>query len=172
MTTKASACHFPNCRSVFPQAARCGHPENFSKMCEIVHTSVAKHGIAVHHRRPLAPCRSPILDEPVRTPRSEASGRSADIYRAKGNHMPITNIVHPVLVLGIIVLSLTFILCCTHFIHFVSQKSDTPDDSNELHSRMNMKSLFEQAAITCTIVVLYGGSMILFFMLINWGVLR
>jgi hypothetical protein len=83
--------------------------------------------------------------------------------------MPITNIVHPVLVIGITILSLTLILFGTHFINFVTQKSDTPEDGKELHSRINMKSLFEQAAITCTIVALYGGSMILFFMLINWG---
>jgi hypothetical protein len=83
--------------------------------------------------------------------------------------MPITNIVHPVLVIGITVLSLTFILFGTHFINFVAQKSDTAEDRKELHSRINMKSLFEQAAITCTIVALYGGSMILFFMVINWG---
>jgi len=42
--------------------------------------------------------------------------------------MPITIIVHPVLVIGITVLSLTFILFGTHFINFVAQKSAAPKD--------------------------------------------
>jgi hypothetical protein len=84
----------------------------------------------------------------------------------------MTNIIQPVLVIGIIALALTFILFCTHFINLVSQKSDLPEDGKVLQFGMNVKSLFEQAVITCTIVALYGGSMTLFFILINWGSAR
>jgi len=80
----------------------------------------------------------------------------------------MTNIIQPVLVIGIIALALTFTLFCTHFINLVSQKSDLPEDGKVVQSRMNVKSLVEQAVITCTIVALYGGSMTLFFILINW----
>ena len=84
----------------------------------------------------------------------------------------MTSIVQPALVISIITLALTFLLIGTYFINFVSQKNNFPENQKDLRSRINVKSLFEQAVITCTIVALYGGSMTLFFILINWEAAR
>lgn len=80
----------------------------------------------------------------------------------------MTNIVHPVLVIGTIGLSLTFLLFCAYLINFLSRKTNAIDRMKPI-SRISMSSVFEQAAITCTITGLYAALMTLFFIVINWG---
>jgi len=76
------------------------------------------------------------------------------------------NIVHPVLVIGAIGLSLTFLLFCAHLINLLSQKTNAADRMKQ-NSRIIMSSVFEQAAVTCTITGLYAALMILFFVVIS-----
>jgi hypothetical protein len=78
----------------------------------------------------------------------------------------MTNIVHPVLVIGTIGLSLTFLLFCAYLINLLSQKTNAVDRMRQ-NSRINMSSVFEQAAVTCTITGLYAALMILFFVVIS-----
>ena len=76
------------------------------------------------------------------------------------------NIVHPVLVIGTIGLSLTFLLFCVYLINLLSQKTNAVDRMKHNY-RISMSSVFEQAAITCTITGLYAALMILFFVVIS-----
>jgi hypothetical protein len=78
----------------------------------------------------------------------------------------MTNIVHPILVIGTIGLSLTFLLFCAYLINLLSQKTNAVERMKQ-NSRISMSSLFEQAAVTCTITGLYAALMILFFVVIS-----
>ena len=78
----------------------------------------------------------------------------------------MTNIVHPILVIGTIGLSLTFLLFCAYLINLLSQKTNAVDGMKQ-NSRISMSSVIEQAAITCTITGLYAALMILFFVVIS-----
>jgi len=78
----------------------------------------------------------------------------------------MTNVGHPVLVIGTIGLSLSVLLFCAYLINFLSQKANATDGVKQ-SARINMSSIFEQAAITCTITGLYAALMILFFVVIS-----
>ena len=82
------------------------------------------------------------------------------------------NIVHPVLVIGAIGLSLTFLLFCAHLINLLSQKTDAVDVRKVLNYRVNRTSLFERATIAGTITALYVVLMISSFVIMSWGSLR
>ena len=110
----------------------------------------AKHGIALH--------RFP----------AEAAVRSAPNRPTKENSHVMTNIAHPVLVIVTIGLSLTLLLFCAHVINFLAQKTNVVKRMKRNY-RVIMSSVFEQAAITCTMTGLYAALMTLFFMVIGWG---
>jgi hypothetical protein len=76
------------------------------------------------------------------------------------------SILHPVLVIGTIVFSLSILLFLTYLITLVPQKTDAIEGKT-LNFRVNVSSVFEQVAITCTITTLYAALMTLFFFLIN-----
>jgi hypothetical protein len=76
------------------------------------------------------------------------------------------SILHPVLTIGAIVFSLSVLLFLTYLITLLPQKTDTIEGKT-LNFRINMSSVFEQVAITCTITALYAALMTLFFTLIN-----
>jgi hypothetical protein len=76
------------------------------------------------------------------------------------------SILHPVLVIGTVVFSLSILLCLVYLITLLPQKTDAIQGKT-LNFRINASSLFEQAAITCTITALYAALMTLFFTLIN-----
>ena len=78
----------------------------------------------------------------------------------------MTNVGHPVLVIGTIGLSLPVLLFCAYLINLLSQKTNVINLMKQ-NSRISMSSVFEQAAITCTITGLYAALMILFFVVIS-----
>jgi hypothetical protein len=78
----------------------------------------------------------------------------------------MTNIAHPALVIGTIGVSLTFLLFCAYLINLLSQKTNAVERMKQNY-RISMSSVFEQAAITCTITGLYAALMILFFVVIS-----
>ena len=146
-------------------------------MCDAVHTTVAKHAIAVHFFPAAASQRSLNLDgsewtidvtryPPFISRLTPFAFASHSDRRAKENSYAMISILHPVVVIGTIVFSLSILLFLAYLITLLPQKTDAVE-AKTLNFRINVNSVFEQAAITCTITALYAALMTLFFTLIN-----